>query len=152
MPIGFTNAFANRLDCMSKITVKEAKDGDVVLPGQVLIARGDYHLKVQEEKYAYIAKLNQKERVSSFRPSIDVLMKSAAENFEEKNIGVIMTGMGHDGVTGIQRVKEEGGKTIAQDKKSSVVFGMNKIAIESGYVDKVVPLEKIVPTILYLLG
>ena len=151
MPIGFTKAFSDRLDVISKVSVKEAENGDIILPGQVLIARGDYHLKVQEEKYAFIVRLNQKERVSFFRPSIDVLMKSTAEHFGERNVGVIMTGMGYDGVKGIQRIKEEEGKTIAQDGKSSVVYGMNKIAVESGCIDKVVSLERIIPTILDFL-
>ncbi len=151
MPIGFTRAFAGRLDSISKINVKEAENGDIILPGHALIAKGDHHLKVREEKYAFIAGLDQKEKVSLFRPSIDVLMKSTAENFKENNIGVIMTGMGSDGVKGILRIKEEGGKSIAQDERTSIVYGMNKLSVKSGHIDRIVPLEKIVPAILDLL-
>lgn len=152
MPIGFTQAFADRMNSISLIDVKEADTGDVILPGKVLIARGDFHLKVKEEKYAYIANISRENRVSLFRPSIDVLMISTSDNFGENNIGILMTGMGHDGVDGMKRVKESGGKTIAQDKATSVVFGMNKLAIKTGCIDQVLPLNKIVPTILNILG
>lgn len=151
MPIGFTKAFADRMNEISQVEVLEAKDGDIILPGKVFIAKGDYHLSVREKEYAYITNLSREARVSSFRPSIDVLMKSTATLFKQDNIGVIMTGMASDGVTGIKCIKKEGGRTIAQDRESSVVFGMNKLAIESGFIDKVVPLDNIIPTILTML-
>ena len=151
MPIGFTGAFARRLDSISQINIKEAEPGDIVLPGKALVARGDHHLTVINKQLAIIAQLNHRQRVSFFRPSIDVLMKSSSDIFGERNIGILMTGMGHDGVAGMKMIKERGGKTIAQDEDTSVVFGMNRLAIRSGCVDKTVPLEKIMPTAMNYL-
>jgi len=148
MPPGFTKAFADRMNAISQIEVVEAQDGDPIVPGRVLIAPGNYHMSVEDRSGSPAAKIDQKERVNLFRPSIDVLMFSTARRFRTKNIGIIMTGMARDGVEGIRRIKEDGGRTIAQDEETSVVFGMNKLAIQSGYVDKVVSLEKILPTIL----
>ena len=103
---------------------------------------------VKEQKFAHIIRLNQNARVSLFRPSIDVMMESVAENFGNNSIGVIMTGMGYDGCEGIAKIQSAGGFSIAQDKSSSVVFGMNKTAIAKGYIEKVVPLKRVVPLIL----
>ena len=152
MPVGFTRAFADRLDRLSNVTVKEAEEGDPILPGVVYIARGDHHLMLKKHQNAFAAVLNGTSTLSKFRPSVDVTMESAAEHFQENTIGVIMTGMCNDGVEGVKRIKENGGRIIAQDKKSSVVFGMNRLAIESGCVDRVVPLENVVPSILDILN
>lgn len=151
MPPGFTNAFAQRLDTISDIEVKEAQEGDIIMPGRILIAKGDYHLKIKEEKFAYITRITHEERVKLFRPSIDVMMMSTAEHFQNRTIGLIMTGMASDGVDGIRVIKEKGGITLAQDEKTSVVFGMNKLAIESGYVDRIVGLKEIVPVLMNLI-
>ncbi len=148
MPPGFTKIFSDRMNSISKIHISEAEEGDIITHGRAFIARGDHHLLITSKKYAFITHLNQKEKINLFRPSIDVLMQSCSENFHENTIGVIMTGMAHDGVAGIKIIKTNGGKTIAQDQKSSIVYGMNKLAVNSGYVDKIVSLEKIIPTIL----
>jgi two-component system chemotaxis response regulator CheB len=148
MPPAFTRAFANRLDVISSMEVKEVEPGDVIQRGKAYVAKGDYHLKIEEEKYAFVTRLEQNEKVSLFRPSIDVLMKSTAACFQDRNVGVIMTGMGHDGVEGIRKIKDAGGITLAQDKGTSAIFGMNRLAIESGFVDHVVPLGDIVTLVM----
>ncbi|MBN1782471.1 chemotaxis-specific protein-glutamate methyltransferase CheB [bacterium] len=148
MPPGFTKALASRLNDISPAEIKEAEEGDPLKAGRIYIAKGDHHLIVRDHDVEWTAGLSQNGHVSSFRPSIDVLMKSTAENFEDKNIGVIMTGMCADGVEGVRHVKEKNGYVIAQDEKTSVIFGMNKLSIQSGYVDEVLPLNRIVPKIL----
>lgn len=148
MPPGFTKALAKHLNRISKIEVKEAEEGDALVSGKVFIARGDHHLTVKRHKHTYLASLNQNGHVSSFRPSIDVLMQSTARYFQNKNIGVIMSGMCHDGVEGVRHIKNNHGTVIAQDESTSAIFGMNQIAIQLGLADHVVALDKIVPTIL----
>lgn len=148
MPIGFTKALADRLNILSRIEVKEAKDGEMLVSGKVFIARGDFHLTVEKNDRTFFTRLNRNGYVSSFRPSIDVLMKSTADHFRNKNIGVIMSGMCADGVEGVRYIKKNRGLVIAQDEETSTIFGMNKIAIQLGCVDHIVPLNKIVPTIL----
>jgi two-component system chemotaxis response regulator CheB len=151
MPAGFTRALAERLNELSPAVVKEAEDGETLCAGRVYLARGGFHLCVEPEGRHAVARLNRKARVSFFRPSIDVLMRSAADVFRERHVGVIMTGMSADGVAGIRAVKERGGVAIAQDEATSAIFGMNRLAIETGLVDHVVPLDRIVPTILNVL-
>lgn len=151
MPAGFTRVFAERMNMISNIEVKEASMGDIILPGRAIIAKGDHHLKIKKERHAYTTSVVHGERVSLFRPSIDVMMKSVAEVFKDRVIGVIMTGMGYDGVEGISDIKHAGGKTIAQDKASSVVFGMNKLAIANGSIARIAPADRIVPAILNYL-
>ncbi|MDM7926619.1 MAG: chemotaxis response regulator protein-glutamate methylesterase, partial [bacterium] len=148
MPAGFTRVLAERLNGMSAIEVKEAESGDVIRRGRALLARGDHHLVIQEEELAYTTVVNRDPPVSRFRPSIDVMMESAARLFGERAIGVIMTGMCDDGVRGVRAIRGAGGRVIAQDEATSVVFGMNRLAIESGCVDRVVPLQEIVPALL----
>ena len=148
MPSGFTHALANYLNGISEIEVTEAKGGDPLVSGKVYIAHGDYHLTVERYDNKYFTSLNQNGYVSSFRPSIDVLMKSTAHYFRDNNIGVIMSGMCADGVEGVKYIKENNGIVIAQDKETSAIYGMNQIAIQLGLADYVVPLNKIIPTIL----
>lgn len=145
MPPGFTRAFAERLNAVCNVEVKEAADGDPLRPGTVLIAPGDHHLVVDNRPGPPTAHINQDAKVSLFRPSIDVLMDSVSARFRERTLAIIMTGMAHDGVQGIKTVKQRGGTTFAQDGPTSVVFGMNRLAIETGYVDKVLPLDQIIP-------
>jgi two-component system, chemotaxis family, protein-glutamate methylesterase/glutaminase len=152
MPQPFTKALASRLNAISRIEVKEAEDQDIVAPGRAFVARGDYHIRIREEKLAFVACLDQAEKVSMFRPSIDVLMESTANAFRDRNIGILMTGMGRDGVLGVRKVKLQGGVTLAQNERTSAIFGMNRIAIESGYIDRVLPLEALVPAVLDLLN
>jgi two-component system chemotaxis response regulator CheB len=151
MPPGFTGALAERLDSLSKIRVKEAKTGDLLSHGTALIAEGGRNLTVSNAGQDYYANVDRNVRISRFRPSIDQMMTSAAEHFRERTIGVIMTGMCSDGVEGVRAIKEKNGRVIAQDETTSAVYGMNRLAVQSGAVDRVVPLDRIVPTIREML-
>lgn len=142
MPAGFTEMFAARLNALCRIEVKEAKDGDLVLPGRALIAPGDWHLKVKRIMDNTIAVLSKSTAVNGHRPSADVLFNSVAEEYGSSATGLIMTGMGGDGAEGIGSIMEKGGFTLAQDEDSCVVFGMPKVAIEKNYVKQIVSLEK----------
>lgn len=140
MAKGITKLFAKGLNNECKFRVKEAEEGDFIQEGLALIAPGGFHMVVA--KTGKIT-LNQDPPVNYVRPSADVTMISAAHAFGPKNIGVVLTGMGSDGAMGIKTIKEKGGKTIAQDEKTSVIFGMPNVAAKTGCVDVVVPLEKI---------
>lgn len=148
MPEGFTRAFAQRLDGICRIRVKEAEDGDTVLRGQALIAPGNRHTMLKRSGARYYVEVKDGPLVCRHRPSVDVLFRSTARYAGKNAIGVIMTGMGDDGARGMLELKEAGAYTIAQDEKSCVVFGMPKEAIALGGVDKVLPLERIAPEIL----
>ena len=150
MPEHFTTSFAERLDGLSKMTVKEAADGDTVMPGRVLLAPGNRHMLLQRSGARYYVQIKEGPLVSRHRPSVDVLFRSAARYAGKNAVGVIMTGMGDDGAKGMLEMKEAGAATIAQDEKSCVVFGMPKVAIELGGVDQVVPLTKIAQTVANL--
>jgi len=143
MPEHFTTSFARRLDSLSRVSVREARDGDTVLPGRVLLAPGNKHMLLQRSGARYFVKIKEGPLVSRHRPSVDVLFRSAARYAGKNAVGVIMTGMGDDGARGIVEMKEAGAATIAQDEKSCVVFGMPKVAIELGGVDQVVSLPNI---------
>lgn len=150
MPEHFTTSFAERLNGLSRMTVKEAVDGDTVLPGRVLLAPGNKHMLLQRSGARYYVQIKEGPLVSRHRPSVDVLFRSAARYAGKNAVGVIMTGMGDDGAKGMLEMKEAGAATIAQDEASCVVFGMPKVAIELGGVDKVVPLSKIAQTVASL--
>jgi len=141
MPAQFTKSMADRLNWITKINVKEAEDGDVVKAGCGYIAPGDYHMVVVMENNEYIIRLNRGPLVHSVRPSITVMMNSVAEHFGSRTIGVLLTGMGQDGVEGMRNIKKAGGITLAEDESTCVVFGMPKIAIQAGVVDKIIPLS-----------
>jgi len=141
MPVGFTEMFSRRLEDICSITVKEAQSGDLLLAGRALICPGNRHLKVKRLPMGDVAVLNDEPRVNGHRPSVDVLFKSVAEEFGDKSIGALMTGMGEDGAQGLGMVKAAGGMTIAQSEESCVVFGMPKAAIERGYAQRVLPLD-----------
>ncbi len=147
MPEHFTTSFAERLDSLSRMTVKEARDGDTVMPGRVLLAPGNKHMLLQRSGARYYVQIKNGPLVSRHRPSVDVLFRSAARYAGKNAVGVIMTGMGDDGAKGIKEMKEAGASTIAQDEKSCVVFGMPKVAIELGGIDQVVSLQKIAKTV-----
>lgn len=155
MPAGFTKSLAERLNTLSKIKVKEAEDGEQILPGCAYIAPGDYHLRVSSQRYAnmqkLVVKLSQEPPRGGHRPSVDDMFASVAEQFWGSIVGVIMTGMGHDGTTGLQYIKNKGGQTIAEHQSSCVVYGMPKSAIESGFVDKIAPLTEITNEVLKVL-
>lgn len=148
MPAGFTRSLAERLDTMSQINVKEAEDGDVILSGWAYIAPGDSHIKVYKQSGNFMIKLDNGERVTGHKPSVDAMLYSIADLNVSNVIGVIMTGMGSDGADGLTYIKKNRGYTIAQDEESCVVFGMPKSAIKLGAVDKVVNLSNIASEII----
>ena len=148
MPEGFTRAFAERLNLNSGLSVKEAEDGDRVRPGFGYIAPGHSHMRIEQGQGERFLRVFQGDKVSGHRPSIDVLFDSVAETCGRDSVGVIMTGMGRDGADGIARIKDRGGYTIAQDEDTSVVYGMNRVAVQSGAIDRVVSLYRIAETIM----
>jgi two-component system chemotaxis response regulator CheB len=143
MPEGFTNSFANRLNRLCQIEVKEAEDGDTVECGKALIAPGNKHMMLIKKGSHYKVRVGDGALVNRHRPSVDVLFRSVAQNAGQNSIGVIMTGMGDDGAKGLLEMKEVGAHTIAQDEESCVVFGMPKEAIRLGAADVVLPLNEI---------
>jgi two-component system chemotaxis response regulator CheB len=143
MPPVFTKAFADRLDTLCAMSVKEAEHGDPLVPGRVLIAPGAFHLTVSRADGLPRAELDGRDPVSGHRPSVDVLMRSVAGEYGERALGVIMTGMGRDGADGMRELRQRGGRVIAQDQESSVIFGMNREVIQNGDADEVVPLAAI---------
>ncbi len=152
MPENFTRAFANRLDTICKISVKEAENNDTVLRGRALIAPGNRHTLLKRSGARYFVEIKDGPLVSRHRPSVDVLFRSAARYGGRNCIAVIMTGMGDDGAKGMLEMKEAGAFTIAQDEESCVVFGMPKKAIELNAVDRVVPLKAIPHLVLSSLA
>jgi two-component system, chemotaxis family, protein-glutamate methylesterase/glutaminase len=145
MPEEFTARFAQRLDGMCRITVKEAADNDSVIRGQALIAPGNRHLILKRSGARYFVELRDGPLVSRHRPSVDVLFRSAARYGGKNVVGVIMTGMGDDGAKGMLEMMQAGAFNIAQDESTCVVFGMPAEAIKLGGVDRVVPLGNIAP-------
>lgn len=147
MPQHFTKSFAERLDQICAIKVKEAEDMEILSPGKALIAPGNVHMELKRSGALYYAKLSDKPRVFHQRPSVEILFNSVSKYAGKNAIGVILTGMGKDGAQGLLNMKNAGAYTIAQDEKSSIVFGMPKEAIEIGAADKVVPLANIASVI-----
>jgi len=147
MPPKFTQSLAQHLDKNCVLSVKEAKEGDVIQAKNAYVAPGDFHMTIKTKKIMgqtkQIISLNKNPSVNGSRPSIDVTMQSVANTYGENTIGVILTGMGKDGVIGMKAIKEHGGTTIAQDEDSCLIFGMPKAVIESGFADKVLSLSNI---------
>jgi two-component system chemotaxis response regulator CheB len=143
MPPRFTTAFANRLNGLCQVEVREAKDGDAVLPGTALIAPGNFHMLLKRVGGTYYVEVKNGPLVFHQRPSVDVLFLSVARYAGANAVGVIMTGMGRDGAAGLLEMKKAGASTVAQDEASCVVFGMPKEAIRMGGVDSVVSLREI---------
>lgn len=152
MPPGFTKSLSERLNSLSSLTVKEAEHNDVIRPGLVLIAPGDYHMTVEREGGKRVVKLNQNSPIGGHRPAVDPLFESVARCYGKRALGVVLTGMGHDGSKGIQSIKQQQGSTIAEDQSTAVVFGMPKSAIELGVVDKVVPLHGVAAEIVRVVS
>ncbi|NBC49200.1 MAG: chemotaxis-specific protein-glutamate methyltransferase CheB [Gammaproteobacteria bacterium] len=150
MPGGFTRSFAERLDRLSQISVKEAEDGERIIPGHAYIAPGDRHLKVDRSGANYVARLDDGPPVNRHRPSVDVLFLSAAQHVGRNAIGAILTGMGKDGAAGLLKMRQAGAPTIAQDEASCVVFGMPREAIAMGAANEVVALDEIAPRLIAL--
>lgn len=148
MPEMFTAAFAKRLDGICQVEVREARDGDAVLPGLVLIAPGNFHMLLQRSGARYHVAIKEGPLVSRHRPSVDVLFRSAALHAGANALGMIMTGMGDDGAKGMLEMKRAGATTFAQNEETCVVFGMPKEAIAHGGVDHVVPLSAFPAAIL----
>ena len=148
MPAQFTTSFAERLDSLCAISVKEAEDGESVVNGKALIAPGNYHMLLRRSGARYYVQVKTGAMVHHQRPSVDVLFKSVADYAGQNAVGVILTGMGADGAVGMLKMKETGARTIAQDEKSCVVFGMPKEAIKVGGAEKVVALNHISQTSL----
>jgi two-component system chemotaxis response regulator CheB len=150
MPAVFTARFAERLDKLCRITVREAADSDSVIRGQALIAPGNRHMLLKRSGARYFVELRDGPLVSRHRPSVDVLFRSAARYGGRNVVGVIMTGMGDDGSRGMLEMKQAGACNLAQDEASSVVFGMPAEAIKTGAVDRVLPLEAIAGEVVRL--
>ena len=148
MPVGFTKSLAERLDQRSILTVKEAEDGDVVEAGAVLIAPAGCHTKVRRKGAHTRVVLDEEPRSALHRPSVDVLMASVAKLYGPHALGVLLTGMGSDGVEGLRAIRDAGGRTMAESEASCVIYGMPKAAIEAGVVERVVPLPRIADEIL----
>jgi two-component system chemotaxis response regulator CheB len=148
MPEHFTRSFAARLDTLCAMEVKEAEDGDSVGPGRVLIAPGNYHMELIRDGAVYRAVVRGGPQISRHRPSVDVLFHSVARYAGRNAVGVILTGMGHDGAEGLLAMRKAGAATLAQDEASCVVFGMPKEAIALGAAEKVAPLGLIPARIL----
>ncbi len=143
MPEHFTQSFADRLNSVCAIRVRQAADGDRVLPGQALIAPGGRHLQVRRQGAQYHAVVRDGPPVSRHRPSVNVLFNSVAQHAGRNAVGIIMTGMGDDGARGLLEMKNAGATTYAQDEASCVVFGMPREAIKLGAVDEVLPLDSL---------
>lgn len=151
MPANFTAPFAQRLNSLCAMEVREAKNGDSITPGVVLVAPGDFHMVVRRSGARYYVEIGSGGKVSGHRPSVDVLFNSVAKIAGSNAIGVILTGMGSDGAKGLLAMKNAGAKTIGQDESSCVVYGMPKIAHDIGAVDKQVALGKIANAILSVI-
>lgn len=143
MPPVFTAMFADKLDQLSSVEVKEAKDGDRVLTGRVLIAPGGVHTTVERQGGRYVVRCKPGEPVTGHCPSVDVLMHSVATSVGANAVGAVLTGMGSDGAKGLLAMRKAGARTLAQDEASSVVFGMPKQAYEIGAAEKLVGIDKV---------
>lgn len=151
MPPVFTNSFAERLNSFSAIQVKEAETGDSVVPGVALIAPGGKHLLLRRSGARYLAEVKDGPLVNRHKPPVDVMFRSVSKTAGKNAGGIILTGMGGDGAKGMLEMKNEGAVNIAQDEHSCVVFGMPKVAIETGGVDHVLPLDKITKKVIGVL-
>ena len=148
MPAHFTTSFANRLNELCNVEVREAKDNDSVVPGTVLIAPGNYHMYFRRSGARYFVQIKQGPQVHHQRPAVDVLFQSVAKYAGRNAVGALLTGMGADGAVGLEEMHEAGAHTIAQDKDSCVVFGMPAEAIKRHAADEILPLRKIAEHLL----
>ncbi len=148
MPAHFTTSFAERLNGDCAVNIKEAQNGDRVIPGQVLIAPGDFHMLLQRSGANYYVTVKDGPKVCRQKPSVEVMFNSVAKYAGANAVGAILTGMGNDGAAGLLNMRENGAHTIAQDEASCVVFGMPKEAIECNAAEKIIPLSKIAKTMI----
>jgi two-component system chemotaxis response regulator CheB len=149
MPPGFTKSFADNLNKMFPFEVKEAQEGDQVVPGRVLIAPGNYHMEIVRSGAFYHVKLHQGPALHSVRPAADYMMKSVAKYVGKNALGVVLTGMGKDGAEGLLEMKNAGAYTVAQNEETCVVYGMPGAAVALGAADKILPLDKISGDLLH---
>lgn len=152
MPPVFTNMYAQRLDKICNMSVKEAEDNDRVQQGRIIIAAGEHHLKILHDSRGYYVHSQTGERVNGHCPSVDVLFNSVADVAKNNSLGIILTGMGADGAKGLTRMRKAGAYTIGQDQASCVVYGMPMEAYKMGGVAKQLPLDQIADEMLYHLG
>ena len=143
IPAHFSRVFAERLNGLCALEIREAVDGDEVRPGLALIAPGDFHMALSWQGGLYRVSLRQGPPINHTRPAVDVLFSTAAECVGRQSVSVLLTGMGRDGAAGMQQLKQAGGHTLAQDEATCVVYGMPKAAIERGVVDEILPLDRI---------
>ncbi|ALP52684.1 chemotaxis response regulator protein-glutamate methylesterase [Candidatus Tenderia electrophaga] len=151
IPAAFSEPFARRMDSLCAIHVKQAEDGDQILPGHAYIAPGDAHLLVVRDGAKYRCRLSDGPPVNRHRPAVDVLFRSVAQTAGPNALGVILTGMGADGADGLNEMRQAGAQTIAQDEKTSVVWGMPGEAVKRGAVDFVLPLNTVVRKLIELI-
>lgn len=152
MPGAFTGAFAERLNEISALTVKEASTGDKVLPGRVLLTPGGRQTRIRKRGLMdFYVEVSDEPKDSLYKPCVDIAMKSVAECYPGRSLGVILTGMGHDGLEGMRLIKERGGKTLAQNEQTCTVYGMPKAVVDAGIADKTAPLDMIAAEILNMI-
>ncbi|ULA68913.1 MAG: hypothetical protein LZF62_380101 [Nitrospira sp.] len=152
MPSSFTKPFAERLNNLCALEVREAVDGDEVRAGRVLVAPGGMQFRIVKKTITTsVVKLSPNYEKHPHSPSVDIMLQSVASLFGERSIGVILTGMGHDGLEGMKAIKAAGGRTVAQDEASSVVYGMPKAVVEAGCAEKVVSLSKVIGEIMNMV-
>ena len=150
MPAGFTRMFAERLNEQCAMSVKEAENGDRIMAGRVLIAPGDFQMTVRRSGGTYLVDIKEGEKVCGHRPSVEVMMQSVAKHVGANAIGVMLTGMGHDGADGMVAMRKAGSKTFAQDEATSVVYGMPKEAFERGGAERLVPIHNMASAVMNL--
>ena len=147
MPAGFTRGFAERIDRLTPFAAREAENGDVPLPGSVLVAPGGRHLELEREGGRVVARVGDAAATDKYAPAVDRLFVSAAKHFGAELMGVVLTGMGDDGREGVRAIKQAGGRVVAESEQTAVVFGMPHQAIRTGVVDAVLPLPEIASVI-----
>jgi len=146
MPAVFTASFAQRLDSICQLSVREAQNGDQVSAGEVLIAPGGLHMRVsysQRNRGSVEVTISEEPKISLYKPSVNATILSVAEMYGPASLGVILTGMGNDGLDGIRAIKSKNGKVIAQEEQSCVVYGMPKAVVDEGLADKILAVEEI---------
>ncbi len=152
MPGAFTGAFAERLNGLCTLTVKEAENGEKIKPGVVMLTPGGHQTKIKRKGLTdFYVEICDEPRNALYKPSVDVMMTSVAESYPGRSLGVILTGMGHDGVEGMKLIKAKGGKTLVQNEETCTVYGMPKAVVDAGLADKVVPLDRIAAEIVNMI-
>jgi two-component system chemotaxis response regulator CheB len=152
MPPVFTSMFAQRLDAGCALTVREARDGDALVPGTVLLAPGDYHMRVRRTGPRVAVALDQGPQENFCRPAVDPLFRSVAEVYGAATLAVVLTGMGSDGRKGAEQLRAHGCEVVVQDEQTSVVWGMPGAIAAAGLATAVLPLDQVAPAILRSLG